>query len=292
MGVFTKLKNIFYDEEYIEEADEDIKIEKPVKREFKREIKKEEVDDTPRVSEIKITGYVDEPVTPKKPEREVVKEEPSYKNERELFKPEKSSFNFTQFDDEELPPRRNVMDYELRTSSYKKEVQKPVEVEQPKVFKPSPVISPIYGILDKDYRKEEIVAKSKEKERVVASNDSATTYDSVRKKAYGTLEDDLEDTLNKMNKLTPNDIQAEVQKIDNDVNKLEERSNKIEDLITKIESSPEMNKNVSVGELEDKVKLENFDDTTELSNDKTMTDSTLEHDLFNLIDSMYDDKED
>ena len=26
--------------------------------------------------------------------------------------------------------------------------------------------------------------------------------------------------------------------------------------------------------------------------DKTMTDSTLEHDLFNLIDSMYDDKED
>ena len=27
-------------------------------------------------------------------------------------------------------------------------------------------------------------------------------------------------------------------------------------------------------------------------NDKTITDSSLEHDLFNLIDSMYDDKED
>lgn len=282
MGVFTKLKNIFYDEEYIEEADEDIKIEKPVKREFKREIKKEEVDDTPRVSEIKITGYVDEPVTPKKPEREVAKEEPSYKNERELFKPEKSSFNFTQFDDEELPPRRNVMDYESRTSSYKKEVQKPVEVEQPKVFKPSPVISPIYGILDKDYRKEEIVAKSKEKERVVASNDSATTYDSVRKKAYGTLEDDLEDTLNTMNKLSTNTIKESINDINDAVDAINTKANKIENYISKVE---EQTPDVSIGELEDKVK-----ETIDVSND-TVSDSTLEHDLFNLIDSMYD-KED
>ena len=282
MGVFTKLKNIFYDEEYIEEADEDIKIEKPVKREFKREIKKEEVDDTPRVSEIKITGYVDEPVTPKKPEREVVKEEPSYKNERELFKPGKSSFNFTQFDDEELPPRRNVMDYELRTSSYKKEVQKPVEVEQPKVFKPSPVISPIYGILDKDYRKEEIVAKSKEKERVVTSNDSATTYDSVRKKAYGTLEDDLEDTLNTMNKLSTNTIKESINDINDAVDAINTKANKIENYISKVE---EQTPDVSIGELEDKVK-----ETIDVSND-TVSDSTLEHDLFNLIDSMYD-KED
>lgn len=282
MGVFTKLKNIFYDEEYIEEADEDIKIEKPVKREFKREIKKEEVDDTPRVSEIKITGYVDEPVTPKKPEREVAKEEPSYKNERELFKPEKSSFNFTQFDDEELPPRRNVMDYESRTSSYKKEVQKPVEVEQPKVFKPSPVISPIYGILDKDYRKEEIVAKSKEKERVVASNDSATTYDSVRKKAYGTLEDDLEDTLNTMNKLSTNTIKESINDINDAVDAINAKANKIENYISKVE---EQTPDVSIGELEDKVK-----ETIDVSND-TVSDSTLEHDLFNLIDSMYD-KED
>ena len=282
MGVFTKLKNIFYDEEYIEEADEDIKIEKPVKREFKREIKKEEVDDTPRVSEIKITGYVDEPVTPKKPEREVAKEEPSYKNERELFKPEKSSFNFTQFDDEELPPRRNVMDYELRTSSYKKEVQKPVEVEQPKVFKPSPVISPIYGILDKDYRKEEIVAKSKEKERVVTSNDSATTYDSVRKKAYGTLEDDLEDTLNTMNKVSTNTIKESINDINDAVDAINTKANKIENYISKVE---EQTPDVSIGELEDKVK-----ETIDVSND-TVSDSTLEHDLFNLIDSMYD-KED
>ena len=174
------------------------------------------------------------------------------------------------------------MDYELRTSSYKKEVQKPVEVEQPKVFKPSPVISPIYGILDKDYRKEEIVAKSKEKERVVTSNDSATTYDSVRKKAYGTLEDDLEDTLNTMNKLSTNTIKESINDINDAVDAINTKANKIENYISKVE---EQTPDVSIGELEDKVK-----ETIDVSND-TVSDSTLEHDLFNLIDSMYD-KED
>lgn len=278
MGVFSKLKNIFYDEVEVDEPAKEIKIDKPVKK---------EIVEKPRVEEIKVVRQEEKREEPKR--EETPKENDNFGNERDLFRSGRT-FNFTQFDDDEidLPPRRNVLEREKKV--VKQEVKEPV-VEQPKVFKPSPVISPIYGILDKDYKKEEITPKKVEvKETTLSAN--TINYDTVRRKAYGTLEDDLEDTLNKMNKLTPNDIQAEVQKIDSDVNKLEERSNKIEDLITKIESSPEMNKNVSVGELEDKVKLENFDDTTELSNDKTMTDSTLEHDLFNLIDSMYDDKED
>lgn len=278
MGVFSKLKNIFYDEVEVEEPSTEIKIDNKAKK---------EVIEKPRVEEIKVVRQ--EVKEPEKTEN-IQNETPSFSNERDLFRSERT-FNFTQFDDDEvedLPPRRNVLEREKRIT--KPEV-KEVVVEQPKVFKPSPVISPIYGILDKDYKKDEIAPKKVEvKETPISS--SAATYDSVRRKAYGTLEDDLEDTLNEMNKLTPNDIKAEVQKIDNDVDKLEQRSNKIEDLISKIESSPEIDKNVSVGELEDRVKLENFDDTNELSNDKTMTDSTLEHDLFNLIDSMYDDKED
>ena len=278
MGVFSKLKNIFYDEVEVDEPSTEIKIDNKAKK---------EVIEKPRVEEIKVVRQ--EVKEPEKTEN-IQNETPSFSNERDLFRSERT-FNFTQFDDDEvedLPPRRNVLEREKRIT---KPEPKEVVVEQPKVFKPSPVISPIYGILDKDYKKDEIAPKKVEvKETPISS--SAATYDSVRRKAYGTLEDDLEDTLNEMNKLTPNDIKAEVQKIDNDVDKLEQRSNKIEDLISKIESSPEIDKNVSVGELEDRVKLENFDDTKELSNDKTMTDSTLEHDLFNLIDSMYDDKED
>ena len=55
---------------------------------------------------------------------------------------------------------------------------------------------------------------------------------------------------------------------------------------------PLFDENMSVGEIEDRVKIANFEDEEEDVSDKTMTDSTLEHDLFNLIDSMYDDKED
>ena len=279
MGVFSKLKNIFYDEEYIDEPEAEIKkVDKVVKKEVEEA--------KPRVEEIKITKE-----EPKREEIKRVVEEPKSSNdfsERELFRSERT-FNFTEFDDdEELPPRRNVLNPEPKVAK-RVEVQKPAIPEQPKIFKPSPVISPIYGILDKDYKKDEVVSKTVKEEKIVIK-DSATTYDTVRRKAYGTLEDELEDTLNSMNKLTPEAISNEVNKIDESVNELDKKTNKIEDLISKIESTTS---DISVGELEDKMELEHFDDEDDESvSDKTMTNSTLEHDLFNLIDSMYDDKED
>ena len=279
MGVFSKLKNIFYDEEYIDEPEAEIKkVDKVVKKEVEEA--------KPRVEEIKITRE-----EPKREEIKRVIEEPKSSNdfsERELFRSERT-FNFTEFDDdEELPPRRNVLNPEPKVAK-RVEVQKPAIPEQPKIFKPSPVISPIYGILDKDYKKDEVVSKTVKEEKIVIK-DSATTYDTVRRKAYGTLEDELEDTLNSMNKLTPEAISNEVNKIDESVNELDKKTNKIEDLISKIETTTS---DISVGELEDKMELEHFDDEDdEPVSDKTMTNSTLEHDLFNLIDSMYDDKED
>lgn len=279
MGVFSKLKNIFYDEEYIDEPEAEIKkVDKVVKKEVEEA--------KPRVEEIKIIKE-----EPKREEIKRVVEEPKSSNdfsERELFRSERT-FNFTEFDDdEELPPRRNVLNPEPKVAK-RVEVQKPAIPEQPKIFKPSPVISPIYGILDKDYKKDEVVSKTVKEEKIVIK-DSATTYDTVRRKAYGTLEDELEDTLNSMNKLTPEAISNEVNKIDESVNELDKKTNKIEDLISKIESTTS---DISVGELEDKMELEHFDDEDdEPVSDKTMTNSTLEHDLFNLIDSMYDDKED
>ena len=59
-------------------------------------------------------------------------------------------------------------------------------------FKPSPIISPIYGILDKNYKKEDVV----QKRDVRVSNSferDKVSIDDIRKKAYGSLTEDLED---------------------------------------------------------------------------------------------------
>jgi len=274
MGIFNKLKNIFYDEEIVEEPETELK-------KVDREIKKETKEEKPIVEEIKVI----------KPETEheivEIKDIPQVDNtinERELFRSERK-FSFTELDEEEenLPPRRNVLDLEKDRNTERTSFEAP-QVEQPRVFKPSPIISPIYGILDKDYKKDEIISKKTEPVKEIES--AARDYDSVRRKAYGTLEDDLEDTLNSMNKITLDEIKKEAKHA---TPVEQEATSKIEDLITKIDDSTS---DVSIGELEDKLELEHFDDTEEQEVvDKTMTDSTLEHDLFNLIDSMYDDKE-
>lgn len=277
MGVLSKLKGIFYDEVIVEEPEEEIKkVDKIVKKEV----------------------VVEEPVEEVKPkfdafeEMKEAKEEP-VRSERELFRSERT-FNFTEFDDEEeLPPRKTVLTMEREREREKPTIARstqpvitPPEPEKPKVFKPSPIISPVYGILDKDYRKEEIKSKTTVNPEPVKPK--VTVYDTVRRKAYGTLEDDLEDTLNSM-ELTIEETRSSMNETE-DYSQTMDKAAKIEELINKIDdATEELDKTMSVGELEDSVELENFEDDY---NDKTMTDSSLEHDLFNLIDSMYDDKED
>ncbi len=56
--------------------------------------------------------------------------------------------------------------------------------EEKKVFKPSPIISPIYGILDKNYKKEDVVQK-KEVRLTSSYSRSNVSVDEVRDKALG-----------------------------------------------------------------------------------------------------------
>ena len=56
--------------------------------------------------------------------------------------------------------------------------------EEKTVFKPSPIISPIYGILDKNYKKEDVVQK-KEVRLSGGYSRGNLNVDAVRNKAYG-----------------------------------------------------------------------------------------------------------
>ncbi len=69
-------------------------------------------------------------------------------------------------------------------------------------FKPSPIISPIYGILDKNYKKEDVVQK-KEIRLTTNYTRSNVSVDDIRNKAYG--EKEVEDK----NEFTPRTFEIE-----------------------------------------------------------------------------------
>ena len=301
MGLFGKIKNIFYDEEIVDVPEEPKSVEKP------------------KIEEVK----VEKKVEPIKRENPVFNTTTTY-SEREIFTRETTNtFKFPMLDEEEVKPvRTRVNALESARMEKKKEETEKARTDKYKdlfkentttsskpdrIFKPSPVISPVYGVLDKNYTREEIIERQENITRT--TNPKDMNYDAVRRKAYGTLEDELESTLSKLS-------EPEIhEKVEKPVTKEEEKS--IEDLLNEIEG----NRNMSIGDIEEKIKdkmeeeeqesisddefLKEFmartskkEEEETIKEEKATTkeedvdaDKTLEHDLFNLIDSMYEDKE-
>lgn len=171
-----------------------------------------------------------------------VKEENIADNQE--LKKEESSPIF--FDDEyfkELEqPKKEIK------SSYVKETKK----QEKKTFQPTPIISPVYGVLDKNYNKDDIRQKN---EKVVYHTNTSVTIDEVRNKAFGTLEDELESTLFGSNSILFND-------------EVKEETDMFDDLIE--------DKKEDIDILEDNLVEE------------VMTDSVDESELLDLIDTMYE----
>lgn len=68
------------------------------------------------------------------------------------------------------------------------------ELDKPKKFKPTPVISPVYGVLDKNYNANEVVSKDEDSSAIQRAS-KKVDFESVRKKAYGTLNTELKDPI-------------------------------------------------------------------------------------------------
>ena len=159
--------------------------------------------------------------------------------------------------------------------------------EVKKTFKPSPVISPVYGVLDKNYKKEDIVAKrpstSREDYFNYKGSDEAIAFEDIRKKAFGTLEDELENTLTKVEVNKYEDIAQTVtpkeKKALEDEAVKNSKEEDIEDMF--------FNSNMTLEEAISKYESKNKEDLEKVNN----KDDLIESDLFNLIDSMYEKKE-
>ena len=292
MGLLNKIKGILFEEVEEDEVVNTPKSEekKPIAEKIEPQKKVEEVE-TPKVNVVKPKAEVEQ------------------LNERELFKSDNTS-PFFDFDEEEFSnmsrvqkpkPSTNVLEYERKKKMEKRydmgsftKVER-TEVVEKKKFKPSPIISPVYGILNEDYRPEDI----KNKSEVITNN--TLDFNSVRKKAFGEeVKEEPKTTYYEETvtvKLKENDEEKK-QKVKTIDELLEDTSDvtidveepKVEEKPDAINEDPEVNDYEKIDE--DLEELTPKKDVEKTEYEKVEDDDTLENDLFDLIDSMYDNRED
>ena len=228
-------------------------------------------------------------------------------NERDLFKSDNIS-PFFDFDEEEFsnmsrvqkPKTTNVMEYERKKRVEKRydmgnfsKIER-TEVVEKKKFKPSPIISPVYGILNEDYKPEDIKSKT---DNVV---NMGLDFNSVRKKAFGeeTLGEPeatyYEESVTVKVKENEEEKQQKVKTIDelledtSDVTIDVDEKNSVEDK-NDIKATDEVADYERIDKDLEEVTAKCDANKTEMR--KVEDDDTLENDLFDLIDSMYDNRE-
>ena len=167
-------------------------------------------------------------------------------------------------------------DFELYGSKVKEEK---ATVEEKKIFKPTPIISPVYGVLDKNYHKEDIVSR----DEALAERKEESPIDTIRNKAYGTLEDELENTLFGSNSILfkkeePKE-EVEIKEVDDDIltDLTDDISKELDELLIKKEKYIDEDESKSKEKLkhEKKETIEKKEDLPEDEDLLGFIDSTL-----------------
>lgn len=286
MSVFKKIKDVLFD---IEDDEEETTYEKksvvkesnPIK-EVKMPV---EVNDNDDVSEPpKKTSNFNFPLDfdddlPTRSDKD------SSINKRNSYSQTNNNSSF--FDDDYDVPRRNRDEYVVKEPERKKEqprdyskfLQQKKE-EKKKIFTPSPVISPVYGVLNQNYTKDDVIIKTD-------TGVKGPSLEDVRKKAYEIkkevenkkVEDEFAEPLKTLDEILISNQEIQKEKsIEND-----DKSDVPEE-ITKDEFISEKEEVENTTEMP---KIDSKPVESEVKDD----DDTLEKDLFNLIDSMYENKD-
>ena len=313
MKLLDKLKNALFEEEYVEveEKKEVKKKEKPIAKKIivedkpKKTMPKEDlVVEEERVEnqtlnsnkDFKFKAILDEDFVDLEEQKKSPKPEEKPK-EKKVKKEPKPLYQGDKKQDVKKPYSANTnIDKEIKIHEYGSASRQ----QEKKNFHPSPIISPIYGILDQNYKKDDIVTKKEV--RITSSYKSKNIdVDSVREKAYGNSDDIFEEELtsNKVKEL-PKEEQVEK----------EELNIKEEDSLLDIsnDNTPSVAK-VTMGDAEEyysdlgleynidykdvshekatgrRTDLKNFD-----KEEQSKDDTSIEDNLFDLIDSMYEEK--
>lgn len=186
MKLLDKLKNTFFEEEYIEVEEPEVKTQTVAKKIEPKEIKKESK--KPTVVEEKMEELEEE-----KPIIDSLEEELPKKDTKIPYFEEEDFIEVDLKENKKEEPKKlygESSDKLYQSINYNSlSSNKPYGSSTREGFKPTPIISPIYGILDKNYKKEEVVDK-KDKVGTHSSYVSRKNadLDSIRMKAFGGLE--------------------------------------------------------------------------------------------------------
>lgn len=315
MKLLDKLKNALFEEEYVEveEKQEVKKKEKPI-------AKKIIIDDKPKKAPVKEDLIVEEEKK-ESPNRDFKFKailDDDFINLEQEKKEEKAPKVEPKMEEKNREPKRETKEKRPLYQGEKKKEEKNIygsnldkeikiheyggyeKQKEKKEFHPSPIISPIYGVLDQNYKKDDIVTKKEI--RITSSYKSKNIdVDSVREKAYGNTDDIFEEELTSNKKHDEEPIETDES---DDFEITEEESL----LDISAENTPSVAK-VTMGDAEEyysDLGLEYNIDYKDASHEKATgrrtdlkdfkeddyqkEDTSIEDNLFDLIDSMYDEK--
>ena len=300
MKIFNKLVNILFDEE-----EEEIPVITKSSTE-KKEVKKSS--SAPGDDEVVVTK-VERAAAPVREDDDLF-DMPKFKEETKIEEEQSTTktFNFPAIDDddfgvfEEKKPTKKSEKKEkkesrfdfLSSTDYKKSdsytsnrnniydaTYNKEDSDDKKPFTLSPIISPVYGILNENYKKEDIVTRDNSQNKEKASVD----LDEVRKKAYGTLEDEIVESLSREK---PTVKKAKEEAEDKLLNTLSDDGISIDDLLgdeyqKEEEEVFDKEKVLPIKEEEKKVEPDTSKEEVSIEDG--------EDDLFDLIDSIYSGKD-
>lgn len=281
MSVFKKIKDVLFDVD--EEEEEVVTPPKKVKPVYEdnpiKEVKMPSevhssldnvTSDVPKTSSFNFPLDFDDDIPAKK--ENIVPE-----------KPKDVRTNRDYFDDDYDFPRRSRSDYSASSTSKKKDDVRDYskylqsKKEEKKAFTPSPVISPVYGVLNQNYTKDDVIVRTENGIRT-------PSLDEVREKAYNKKKamekkkevDEFEEPLKTLDEILINNTPVESEFLNTDSIEEELKNDKTtleDDLLFADEEI-----------MSNEADL-NTDSDNEIVDDN---DDLLENDLFNLIDSMYE----
>lgn len=207
-------------------------------------------------------------------------------NKRNSYSQTSSNSSF--FEDDYDVPRRNRDEYVVKEPERKREqprdyskfMQQKKE-EKKKIFTPSPVISPVYGVLNQNYTKDDVIIKTD-------TGVKGPSLEDVRKKAYEMkkevenkkVDDEFAEPLKTLDEILISNQEIQKEKtLEDDI---------LPDVSEEIAKEEVVSDNEEVEITTEIPKVEEKKSEIET---KDGEDDTLEKDLFNLIDSMYENKD-